>query len=183
MQSLPICTRRKFISEQKYEQFVQLCTDKEGSASDICRVASKRSSASSLARKHEMIALRWKQKKLSLELERAPAVARMELLKLKEGMSTSASSRSKRKKQLQQCATATNLSEGEPCCSKDVTKDFLSFPLGNAIGTRAATTTSQPVSSKVGLADAKPNLKQKTLSQSNVCLSIETKLCPPRIQM
>ena len=47
--------RRKFISEQKYEQFVQLCTDKEGSASDMCSVASKRSSASSIARRHEMI--------------------------------------------------------------------------------------------------------------------------------
>ena len=81
----------------------------------------------------------------------------MELLKLKDAMSTSASSRSKRKKQLQQCATATNLSEGEPCCSKDVTKN-LSFPLGNAVSTRAATTTSQPVSSKVDLVDAKPNL-------------------------
>jgi len=75
--------RRKFISEQKHEQFVQLCTDKEGSASDMSSVASKRSSASSLARKHEMIALRWKQKELSLEIERAPAVARMELLRLK----------------------------------------------------------------------------------------------------
>jgi len=87
-------------------------------------------------------------------------------------MSTSASSRSKRKKQLQQCATAANLSEVEPCCSKDVTKDFLSFPLGNAVSTRAATTTSrcvfsrspaittntQPVTSKVDLVDAKPNL-------------------------
>ena len=96
----------------------------------------------------------------------------MELLKLKEAMSTSASSRSKRKKQLQQRATATNLSEGEPCCSKDVIKDFLSFPLGNAVSTRAATTTSrcvfscspattidpQPVTSKVDLVDAKLNL-------------------------
>jgi len=49
--------RRKFISEQKYEQFVQLCTDKEDSASDMCSVASKRSSASSIARRHDMIAL------------------------------------------------------------------------------------------------------------------------------
>ena len=73
----------------------------------------------------------------------------MELLKLKEAMSTSASSRSKRKKQLQQRAVAANHSEGEPCCSKDVTKDFLSFPLGNAVSTRAATTTSRCVFSPV----------------------------------
>ena len=39
---------------------------------------------------------------------------------VKRLMSTSASSRSKRKKQLQQGATATNLSEVEPCCSKGV---------------------------------------------------------------
>jgi len=62
--------RRKFISEQKYEQFVQLCTDKEGSASDMCSVASKRSK-SSIARRHDMIALQWIQKELSLDLERA----------------------------------------------------------------------------------------------------------------
>jgi len=67
--------RIKFISEQKYQQFVQLCTDKEGSASDMCSVASKRSSASSIARRHEIIALQWKQKELSLELERAQAEA------------------------------------------------------------------------------------------------------------
>jgi len=54
--------RRKLISKQKYEQFVQLCTDKEGSASDMCSVASKRSSASSIARRREMIALQWRQK-------------------------------------------------------------------------------------------------------------------------
>jgi len=103
--------RRKFISEQKYEQFVQLCTDKEGSASDMCSVALNRSSASSIARRHDMIALQWKQKELSLELEQAQAeaersradaefrrrrcevemkqsraVAQMELLKLKEAM-------------------------------------------------------------------------------------------------
>ena len=93
---------KKFTSEQKYEQFVQLCTDKEGSASDMCSVASKRSSASSIARRHDMIALQWKQKELSLELERADAefrrrrcevemvqsraFAQMELLKLKEAV-------------------------------------------------------------------------------------------------
>ena len=166
--------QKKNACEQKYEQFVQLCTDKEGSASDMCSVASKRSSASFIDGKHEMIALQWKQTELSLELERAQAeaersradaefrwrkfevemektqaVAQMELLKLKEAMSTSASSRSKRKKQLQQRAVAANHSEGEPCCSKDVTKDFLSFPLGNAVSTRAATTTSRCVFSPV----------------------------------
>jgi len=113
-------------------------------------------------------------------MEQSRAVAQMELLKLKEAellklkeaMSTSASSRSKRKKQLQQCATATNLSEVEPCCSKDVTNDFRSFPLGNAVSTKAETTSrcvfsrspaittnKQPVTSKVDLVDAKQNLK------------------------
>jgi len=48
-----------------YKHFVQLCTDKEGSASDMY-VASKRSSASSIATKHEMIALQWKQTELVL---------------------------------------------------------------------------------------------------------------------
>jgi len=148
--------RRKFISDQKYEQYVQLCTDKEGSASDMCSVESKRSSAS-LARKHEIIALQWKEKELSLELERARAVARIELLKLKDAMSTSASSRSKRK-QLRQCDTATNLSGGEPCCSKDVTKGVPSLSLGNAASTRAETNTSQPVTSKFYVVDAKPKL-------------------------
>jgi len=75
--------RRKFISEQKYEQFVQLYTDKEGSASDMCSVASKRSSASSIARRHDMIALQWKQKELSLELERADAEFRRRRAKSK----------------------------------------------------------------------------------------------------
>jgi len=84
----------------------------------------------------------------------------MELMKLKEAMSASASS--KRKKQLQRRAVVADHSEGESCCSKDVTKDFLSFPLGNTVSTRAATTTTcvfsrspaitinpQPVTSKV----------------------------------
>ena len=96
----------------------------------------------------------------------------MELLKLKEAMSTSASSRSKRKKQLQQRVLAANHSAGEPCCSKDVIKDFLAFPLGNSVSTRAVTTTStcvfsrspaitiipQPVTSKVDFIHAKPIL-------------------------
>jgi len=49
--------RTKSISDQRYEQVVQLCTDK-GFARD--NVTSKRSSASSIARKHELIALQLK---------------------------------------------------------------------------------------------------------------------------
>ena len=92
----------------------------------------------------------------------------------------------------------------EPCCSKDVTKDFLSFPLGNAVSTRVATTTSrcvfsrsppitinpQPVTSKVDVVDAKPNLnvaaknfvqkqrvfinQDETLSASHPCVSAQS---------
>ena len=47
--------RTKGISDQRYEQFVQLCTDKEGFSRDS--VTSKRPSASSIARKHELIAV------------------------------------------------------------------------------------------------------------------------------
>ena len=111
--------RTKSFSDQRYEQFVQLCADK-GFARDS--VTSKRSSASSIARQHELITLQLKQMELSLELERAQvvaerkradaefrrrkieveleqarAVARMKLLKLKEAMSASARTKSKRK--------------------------------------------------------------------------------------
>ena len=58
--------RRRTTCDQNYEQFVQLCTDKEPSASDLCNSASKRSSVSSIARKQEMIALQVKQMELEL---------------------------------------------------------------------------------------------------------------------
>jgi len=144
----------KSISDQRYEQFVQLCADKEGFARDS--VTSQRSSASSIARKHELITLQLKQMALSLELERAEperkrvnaefrrrkieveleqarAMIRMKLLKLKEAMSASARTKSKRKEQLQQREFAAKNSESGPCCSKNVSKDFLSLPLGNIL--------------------------------------------------
>jgi len=58
--------RRRTTCDQNYEQFVQLCTDKEPSASDLCSSASKRSSVSSIARKQEMTALQVKQMELEL---------------------------------------------------------------------------------------------------------------------
>jgi len=186
--------RRTSISDQRYEQFVQLCTDKECFARDS--VTSKRSSASSIARKHELIALQLKQMELSLELERAQAeaerkradaefrrrkievelkqaraVARMKLLKLKEAMSASARTKSKRKEQLQRREVATKNSESEPCCCKNVSKDYLSWPLRNIVSSREANTAScvysrssaitidrQPVTSKVDVVDKKTNL-------------------------
>ena len=142
--------RRKSISGQRYEQFVQLCTDEEGFARDSA--TSKRSSASSIAGKHELIALQLKQMELSLELERAQAeagrkradaefrrrkivveleqaraVARMKLLKLEEAKSASARTKSKRKEQLQRREVAAKNSESEPCCSKNVIEGFFIF--------------------------------------------------------
>ena len=58
--------RTKSISDQRYEQFVLLCTDKCFARDSV---TSKRSSASSIARKHELITLQLKQIELSLELE------------------------------------------------------------------------------------------------------------------
>jgi len=181
--------RRKSISDQRYERFVQLCTDKEGSASDMCSVMSKRSSASSLARKQEMIELQLKQTELCLELEEARVVARMELLKLKEAMSSS--SRWKRKKQLQCRDGLVDNSPNESGCGMEIGKDVTSLLPGNAVSTREATTASciisrspattidpQPVTSKVDVVDKKPNfsVEQDTPSRSNVCFVFQWRI-------
>jgi len=60
----------------------------------------------------------------------------MKLLKLKEAMSASARTKSKRKEQLQRREVAAKSSESEPCCSKNVSNDFLSLPLRNIVSSR-----------------------------------------------
>jgi len=67
----------------------------------------------------------------------------MKLLKLKEAVSASACTKSKRQEHLQRRERreiAANNSDNEPCCSNNVSKDFLSLPASSAAGTNETTT-------------------------------------------